>query len=34
MRHNADYIESVIVGISGAFGGSKKIEKLLADMRK
>lgn len=34
MRHNADFIESVIVGISGAFGGNKKVEKLLTDMRK
>lgn len=34
MRHNADFIEAVIVGIGGAFGGSKKVEKLLSDMRK
>nr|DAF57520.1 MAG TPA: hypothetical protein [Myoviridae sp. ctqfO1]DAU04452.1 MAG TPA: hypothetical protein [Inoviridae sp.] len=34
MRQNADFIEGVMVGISGAFGGSKKIPKLLEDMRK
>ena len=34
MRHNADFIESVIVGVGGAFGGGKKVEKLLAEMRK
>lgn len=33
-RSNADFIESVMVGIAGAFGGNKKIPKLLEDMRK
>ena len=33
-RHNADFIESVIAGIGGAFGGGKEVEKLLAEMRK
>ena len=30
----ADFIESVLAGIGGAFGGGKKIEKLLKEMRK
>ena len=34
MRQKADFIESVLAGIGGAFGGGKKVEKLLADMRK
>lgn len=33
-RSNADFIEGVMVGIAGAFGGNKKIPKLLEDMRK
>lgn len=33
-RSSADFIESVMVGIAGAFGGNKKIPKLLEDMRK
>lgn len=34
MKNKADFIESVSIGIGGAFGGGKKVEKLLADMRK
>lgn len=34
MRNKADDIESVLAGIGGAFGGGKKIEKLLAKMRE
>ncbi len=33
-RSKADFIESVLAGIGGAFGGGKKIEKLLKDLRK
>lgn len=34
MRGKADFVEAVLMGIGGAFGGGKKIEKVLADMRK
>jgi hypothetical protein len=34
MRHNADFIEAVMAGIGGAFGGGNKITKLTRDMRK
>ena len=34
MRNKADFIESVLAGIGGAFGGGNKIEKLLSDLRK
>lgn len=34
MKSKADFIESVLAGIGGAFGGGKKIEKLLMDLRK
>jgi len=34
MSKKADFIEGVLAGIGGAFGGGKKIEKLLKDMRK
>ena len=30
---NADFIESVMAGIGGAFGGGKEIQKLLDTMR-
>ena len=33
-RNKADFIESVLAGIGGAFGGSKKVEKLLSELRK
>lgn len=34
MRQKADFVESVLMGIGGAFGGGKKVEKILTDMRK
>ena len=33
-QQSANFIESVIVGIGGAFGGGKKVEKLLAQIRE
>lgn len=34
MRNKADFIESVLAGIGGAFGGGNKIEKLLTALRE
>ena len=34
MRNKADFIESVLAGIGGAFGGGNKIEKLLTNLRE
>ena len=35
MRHTADFIDAVGLGIGMAFGGSgKKIQKIVEDMRK
>lgn len=34
LRNKADFIESVLAGIGGAFGGGKKVEKLLKELRK
>ena len=34
MRQKADFIEGVLAGIGGAFGGGKRVEKLLMDLRK
>ena len=34
LREKADFIESVVAGIGGAFGGGKQLEKLLTEMRK
>ena len=34
MRDNADFIESVAMGIGISFSGDKKAIKLLEDMRK
>ena len=34
MRQSASQIEAVMAGIGGAFGGGKKIEKLLKQMRE
>ena len=33
LRNKADFIESVLAGIGGAFGGGKKVEKLLKELR-
>nr|DAT40216.1 MAG TPA: hypothetical protein [Caudoviricetes sp.] len=34
MRNSASFIESVIIGVGGAFGGGKQVEKILAKMRE
>ena len=34
LRQSASQIEAVMAGIGGAFGGGKKIEKLLKQMRE
>ena len=34
MKHNADFIEAVVCGIGGAFGGGKQLTKMLEEMRK
>lgn len=34
MKHDADFASAVMLGIAGSFGGGKKVQKILDDMRK
>lgn len=34
MRRDASFIEAVMIGIGGAFGGGRKIENLLTKMKE